>query len=276
MRIRSTQPPGPTALCLGHPGHELKILAWAEQHRPLVSILTDGSGSNRASRLETSAEVLAAAGCPFSQVFGHWTDRQIYDLMLRRAVEPMIAVADIWVREWRTRQIRTVVGDALEGFSTTHDLCRMLINAAQERCRLQGWDVETCCIYLDSVDPKGVDEATWSVDLDEATLAKKLVIVRNSYSELAGDVERLLAQNGPQAYRRESLWPAQRGLEGMRWQGKAQPFYEEYGARQIAAGHYTELITNRDHLEPIAHALWTWATARPHDASCECSSPTTR
>lgn len=276
MRTGSTPLPGPTALCLGHPGHELKVLAWVEQHRPLVSILTDGSGSNRASRLDSSAQLLAASGCPFSEVFGRWTDRQIYELMLRRAVEPMIAVAEIWVREWQTRQIRTVVGDALEGFNTTHDLCRMLINAAQERCRLQGWEVETCCIYLDSADPTRIDEAPWSFELDEATLARKLEIVRNSSYELALGVERLLSQNGRQAYLRESLWPVQRGLEGMRWQGRALPFYEEYGARQIAAGHYAELITYRDHLEPIAHALWAWATDRPPSVSCECSSPTTR
>ena len=53
--------------------------------------------------------------------------------------------------------------------------------------------------------------------------------------------------------------PESAGRGGLEWDGDGKPFYEEYGAKQVAAGHYAEVITFEHHLRPLAQALHAWA-----------------
>lgn len=66
FRVNSATPSG---LCLGHSGHEIRVLAWAAQHRPVVTILTDGSGPDRPSRLDSTRKVLEPIGCRVGSLF---------------------------------------------------------------------------------------------------------------------------------------------------------------------------------------------------------------
>ncbi|TIU68722.1 MAG: hypothetical protein E5W25_11970, partial [Mesorhizobium sp.] len=50
------------ALVVAHPGHELRVHHWMETAKPLVLVLTDGSGHLGVGRLDRTAEVLAGAG----------------------------------------------------------------------------------------------------------------------------------------------------------------------------------------------------------------------
>jgi hypothetical protein len=38
-----------------------------------------------------------------------------------------------------------------------------------------------------------------------------------------------------------------------------RPFYEEYGERQVAAGHYTRVLRYREHVLPLTRALNSYA-----------------
>ena len=42
--------------------------------------------------------------------------------------------------------------------------------------------------------------------------------------------------------------------------GNEPPFYELYGAKLVAAGRYTRAITYRDHMLPLAEAIWNGLT----------------
>ncbi|HEX8245140.1 MAG TPA: hypothetical protein VF541_16635, partial [Longimicrobium sp.] len=55
----ATLPAGTPALVVAHPGHELRVYGWMERARPLVFVLTDGSGSGSEGRLESTTGVLA-------------------------------------------------------------------------------------------------------------------------------------------------------------------------------------------------------------------------
>src|SRR4051794_29308473 len=55
-------PRGRAALVVAHPGHELRVHGWIEAVRPLVHVLTDGSGSSGRSRLESTRRVLGPTG----------------------------------------------------------------------------------------------------------------------------------------------------------------------------------------------------------------------
>ena len=35
-----------------------------------------------------------------------------------------------------------------------------------------------------------------------------------------------------------------------------QPYYEKYGEQQVSSGHYYQVIRYREHLMPLAEALW--------------------
>src|SRR4051794_24140970 len=70
------------ALVIGHPGHELRVFGWLSQHRPLVYVITDGSGQRGVSRLQSTESVLRAAGSKPAEIFGHIADRRIYRAIL--------------------------------------------------------------------------------------------------------------------------------------------------------------------------------------------------
>lgn len=71
------------ALVIGHPGHELRVHHWLEKARPLVLVLTDGSGHLSAGRLDRTAAVLAGADAsPAANFFGKTSDRELYRAIL--------------------------------------------------------------------------------------------------------------------------------------------------------------------------------------------------
>src|SRR5437879_291791 len=133
-----TQIPQP-ALVICHPGHELKLFGWMTRARPVVHVLTDGSGSSKRSRLKSTERVLESA---------------------------------------------------------------------------------------------------------------------RHYAELADEVERLSAVFGPNAFAVETLLPMRCLLSVP---GNS-PHYEEYGRRQVEAGHYPAVIRYTDHIAPLAAKLRAYVT----------------
>src|ERR1041384_8020253 len=105
----------PNALLLvAHPGHELLLHGWVEASRPLVAVLTDGSGHSGESRLSYTRDLLAAVGARESSIFGTFTDRDAY-LVIRQGRADVVTalveeVAELLVRH----RIETVVCDAME------------------------------------------------------------------------------------------------------------------------------------------------------------------
>lgn len=261
-----------SALCLGHPGHEIKVLVWAARHRPVVTIFTDGSGPDRPSRLESTRKILEAIGCEPAPLFGGLPDREIYQLM-RQGPQPFVSMAERLHSEWREQQIDTVAGDAMEGFNPTHDVCRMIINAVVEKLRRGQRAVKNLCFPLDGLELElpQVNADRVLVILDDKKFAWKQEVVKNSYPEMAGEVERVIAKYGEEPFRREVLTPAPQGAAGMFWHRTQPPYYETYGASQIEKGHYQELITYREQLLPIAEGLWNWACEENEAATpCVC------
>lgn len=66
-----------TALIVGHPGHELRLFRWLETARPMVCVLTDGSGSGQ-SRIASSFELIQATGSSAGPVMGAFTDQRLH------------------------------------------------------------------------------------------------------------------------------------------------------------------------------------------------------
>ncbi len=73
---------GPAALIVGHPGHELRVHGWLEVARPLVFVLTDGSGRTGNSRVSSTKSIVNQAGATPGRLFGAITDEAAYEAIL--------------------------------------------------------------------------------------------------------------------------------------------------------------------------------------------------
>jgi len=81
LRPPSTDPARPAALVVAHPGHEISLHGWLERVKPVVFVLTDGSGPRGVSRLSSTTRVLERAGARRTEVQA-FTDGRVYDALL--------------------------------------------------------------------------------------------------------------------------------------------------------------------------------------------------
>jgi hypothetical protein len=266
----------PPALIVAHPGHEMMVLGWVENTRPRVSILTDGSGRSGTSRIASSEKVLRAANADAGSVFGAISDPRFYSAVLDGDVALFVDVATRLADDLAATRPPYVAGDAREGFNPTHDICRMIINAAVARAnRLSGASIANYAFFLfaphEKCPPEHRGNALWNT-LDEEQLERKLATAR-AYPELAAEAEaafigssrRILAQHS------ELAAIVDQSLDGMNERALAteclipvdttadengeRPFYEIYGEKLVAAGTYQRAIRYREHVLPIQRAL---------------------
>lgn len=277
--LEQTLPSERAALVIAHPGHELRVYGWLEQARPRVFVLTDGSGRSQQSRVASTDEVLSTVGAARGAIYARFTDVALYAAILDHDFELFKALADELAEAFVREETQVVAGDAAEGYNPAHDACRLLLDAAVALARgLSGTRIENLEFTLVGRPDECAEEsraaARW-LRLDDETFARKLLAARN-YPELAAEVEAALAgvgsaglrahpdlaarsglnSNGTNgdSFRVECLRPASAGAqEGREFEGP--PFYEQYGERQVASGHYSRVLRYREHMLPLAEAL---------------------
>lgn len=251
-----------TALIIGHPGHELRIFRLLEHCQPRVYVLTDGSGYNLRSRLDKTENIFRDVGCVCSEIMGRFSDKTMYDLILSKDEESLRALLNEIVEDLKYHDIDMVMGDALEGFNPTHDLCRYLINSAVTVLDNSGLQISNYDFLLDG--PPGYcpdelrDQAIW-MDLDEDDIQRKLEAAEN-YPEIASDVTIALEKYGYELFKKECLRPVLNNRTLRNWQ--VEPMYEVYGRQRVASGKYTEMITFKEHMEPLGNMLLSYAQSK--------------
>src|SRR5688500_7986770 len=122
--------PARAALVVAHPSHELRLHGWLEQAKPCVCILTDGGGRSGEPRLSRTTEVISRAGAKQGPIYGQLTDLEVYGAILKGDAELFAGIVEELARMFLDEGIEYVVGDAAEGYSVTHDMCRVMIGAA--------------------------------------------------------------------------------------------------------------------------------------------------
>jgi len=250
-------------LIVGHPGHELRVYGWLMSARPIVQVLTDGSGSEGHSRIDSTTTLLDGVAAARGSIYGRMSDREIYRAILDGDHARFIALAEELAAELVRHDVQIVAGDAVEGFNPSHDVCRYVINAAVRLAsNRSGRPIASYAFPLDGP-PDGNGHArsagTLSLKLDDSMLERKLQAA-HAYSELRLEVERALARFGAEPFRNECLWPID--LADPYCFDPAQvPFYESYGAERVAQGVYEHVVTFRHHVKPVADALWGHSAA---------------
>jgi hypothetical protein len=251
-----------TLMFCAHPGHELRVFGWVAQVRPAVCFLTDGSGADAVSRLGQSSEVLSSAGAVPGPLYGVATDRAVYSALLNGDVGFFTGLAARLAAHVIEGGYEAVVGDAAEGYNPSHDVARMLIDAAVRIAADAGVRVGNYAFPLVG-HPHDAPVATLPgrdvVHLDDATLHTKIAHGR-AYAAAAGgilvsEVDEAIERFGIEAFRDERLFVAQDGAAIEAWFDAEKPFYESHGERQVAAGRYSYVIRWREHVRPVARSL---------------------
>lgn len=245
-------------LVVAHPGHELRVYGWMTEVRPVVHVLTDGSGSDGQSRLESTTAVLNEVGAIRGSIYGRMSDREIYARMLRGDHTAFITLAEDLAAAFLRDNTTVVVGDAIEGFNPSHDVCRYVINAAVRLATAPGRTVASYAFALDGAPDAGPDRHPGEIRrlrLDDHLLERKLHAA-HTYAELRSEVDSALERFGEEPFRSECLWGVD-VEDAYGWETSRVPFYEVHGARRVANGTYEHVLTFQDHVKPLADALWS-------------------
>jgi hypothetical protein len=245
----------PTALFIGHPGHELRVFGWTRMVHPRVYVLTDGSGATGTTRLERSAQLLSDAGAGSGTVFGRFSDHEIYKAMMAGELARFTTMVDELVEAWIRDRIEVVASDANEGYSPTHDLCCEMTKAATDLIHIEtGRQIERftfCLTEWEGHSRPARREDDLRIRLSDEVLDEKIAAAK-CYVELRAEVDRALALKGPDYFREEYLDP------GEDWSTKDaayKPYYEVYGETRVAEGKYTSVLRYSEHVLPIFRAL---------------------
>lgn len=253
--------PTPIALIVAHPGHELRLHHFLETHHPTVLTLTDGSGREGAARHESSRKLIARTGASVGPIFGRFSDLDVYEHIRRGNVAAFASLRDEIAAFLREHNIACVVGDATEGHSTTHDLCRALIDSAVAQLRKSGESAPLSFDFsvVDRPDTIDADRAdgVFATRLDDDAFARKLASA-HGYPELAAEVGQAARIIGLEPFRHEILHRASDDHEARladRFAAEPPP-YEQYGQRLFDAGVYASVIRYGTHIRPIIDALF--------------------
>lgn len=245
------------ALIVAHPGHELRVFGWLEQARPLAFVFTDGSGGASEGRIGSTARLLDSAGGRRAALFGRFTDRQIYQLVMDGRHEVFTDLAREIAGDLAAAGIDYVVGDAVEGYNPGHDICRMVVGAAVAMAeRATGRripDFDFLLVGRPDECPAGLQARSIHLVLDDAALRRKAAAAR-AYAGLARELELALERAGLEAFRHEWLRPAA-GAPDFDGFSRVPPYYETYGEKMVAAGRYRDVLRWEQHMKPLAGAL---------------------
>jgi len=252
----TTVPGAPAALVIAHPGHELRVHGWLELARPKVFILTDGSGRSGRSRLDSTTKILSQAGAIPGSIYGRLTDPMFYSAVLNHDSNLFISLAKELAEILIEQQVEYVAGDATEAYNPAHDICRLLINTAVDmanwKCKHRVANFDFLLAGPPNACPTNLRAHAIWLQLQDDAFKRKLKAAQN-YPELASEVDHTLSTTGIEAFRVECLRPAN-PRESILLKGP--PFYESYGEKQVAAGHYEQVLRYREHIQPLTEALW--------------------
>nr|ART36409.1 C676 [uncultured bacterium]ART36894.1 D46 [uncultured bacterium] len=152
--------------------------------------------------------MLDRAGAKQGSIYGRLTDLEVYAAILNQDADLFAGIAEELARVFAAEKIEYVVGDAAEGYSVTHDICRIMIGAAVELVQqVHGHQIKNFDFNVvgapDECPAELRDEAIW-LNLDDDEFAHKVKAALGYTPKLAADVEAALRGAPFQGIRRFS------------------------------------------------------------------------
>ena len=232
-------------LIVAHPGHELRLFNWMERERPLVFILSDGSGGAQSSRLDYSISAIRGAGATLIEGSGQRSDREWYARILAGDVSAFMQAADAIASAAPAQHAPLVVSDAADGYNPVHDLCQAIGSAVVTRIARDARPPKFL-VSPATAEAIGTESIEWKLE-DEAALRKHQAV--SAYYPLAEEVARLLDE-APNVLNTERLL-----VPTFDWPDNWNPEWERFGRKRVNEGRFAAPITYRDHVLGIAKVL---------------------
>jgi hypothetical protein len=240
-------------LLIAHPGHELRLFGWLRRQRPLIVMLTDGSGSTGVPRIDLSERVVERSGGEIV-VPGHFREPDLYDLILRGDSAEFVAFACRLGEIAAKAGVVQIICDAGEGYHPAHDLCLPLAAAAASHAGISPELREYCVIGDPRLGRQSASNVV--VTLDDTAWREKIDCSRgyaaDSGAVLEQEVGYMFATFGEDAFRHEVLHPAGTIHAQL---DRGRRYYEQRGEEQVAAGRYRRVLRHAEHMQPIEAAL---------------------
>lgn len=201
-----------------------------------------------------------ASGAVLSEIYGVTTDREIYRIILESRHHFFLELSDALAAILIKHGIECVVGDAIEGYNPTHDICRLLIDRAVRIASTEtGRSIGNFAFHL-VANPSPVIPAPGSMHISlsaEEVLSKRseaFVYGKSGGDVLGSEIAESLAIYGDNAFGREYFFPENTSVLLAQMENQ-KPYYETYGEKQVKAGFYKTVIRFRDHIAPLAAVL---------------------
>jgi hypothetical protein len=147
--------------------------------------------------LERTTEVLSRAGATQGAIYGRLTDLNVYAAILNGDADLFGPIVEELAQKFVEQRIEYVVGDAAEGYSVTHDICRVMIGAAVDIAEhryghhIENFDFAVVGPPEECPDDLR-DKAIW-LKLDDEAFGRKIKAALGYTPKLARDVEAALA-----------------------------------------------------------------------------------
>ncbi|RMF36786.1 MAG: hypothetical protein D6753_18900 [Planctomycetota bacterium] len=247
---------GHAALVIAHPAHELRILGWLQQARPVVFVLTTGQGRTSPPRIDRTCRVLESLQCRPGTLVGALTDQQIYNHLQCGRLEPLAGVVDRLADGFIRERVDYVVCDAREDAILSHDVLHAITRVACEvASRRLGRQLPCYDFVLEaspSACPEEARKASIWIQLEDSQLLAKVEIAR-SYAEVRDEVELAIETFGLTAFATECLRPS----AATDWSADPldRPLYESHAERLVAEGVYPQAIQFHRHVRPFMDLL---------------------
>ncbi len=244
-----------SALLIAHPGHEALLHGWLECAKPIVFVMSDGSGGLLSSRMQHSSDLIANTGAQLGPINGTISDKNWYAAMLsgdtfffRRKMESIIETLI-------ESNCDTLVFDPLEFYNPLHDLANAMAHGAARLVRRRTGKQLILYTYPIEKIPAKIGD-TLHVPLNDNMLQRKKKAI-SSYAPLAREATEMaetLAHPSEHLYAEpvSYAWPEHLSHK---------PYYEERGEARMKDGIYGDVITYRQHVRPIALKLLNRAQA---------------
>ncbi len=242
---------------MAHPGHELRIHGWLEQHSPDAYVLTDGSGRSGVDRLGFSRRTLTKVHSQLIRSNDVWTDSFAYEVLLDNNVDAVIQRISRITDHLQHANIQLVVCDAIEGFNPVHDLCAVMAVMA---CRLiqqhRGSVVPVLSFPLEAHPQSMLTADSVTHSLNSAEWQRKLAAIEEN-SALQHEVERSFKLHGRDAFQVEVLSPFDLDAK-LHALSLKKPFYEIHGEKRVATGAYSTVLRFQQHFRPLVTGIQQW------------------
>jgi hypothetical protein len=249
------------AVVVAHPAHLLTVAGMLQRWQPDVlviyrAVIGGGIGQDRAVRAGLEALGLAERLTNFEV-----SEMESFDRALAGDFAFHAAIGDRLFAWLRIVRPDVVLGDAYETYNYHHDVTRLLLDDAVQRCRARGRPVENYEFPLSCrVNEPGAPVSygtflfgpfrTLRLDAREAAVKRELTAVVGRTDRFVAGAASLFTDPEVEQYREV---PADRDYT-------APPpgvalYYDERGTELVTAGLYPQAITFRDHFAPLVRAL---------------------